>query len=257
MRETVSVAGTRRSERWCRAGSRLAGHLAQFVPGEGGAKGAASIAVRHSSMHSSRGSNGCQAGQDDPSIGLLRDTECLTGMSSHPSTIRRFESTMRTFMVGTSHSSSNLPISATGPVYTQGMLRSAWPWPARWRQRTRAGIALATLPRSLQAGRPGSGEPSRSRRRGAGATVPPASEPACGAVRGDGRQVGQDRVAGGLRQRTKSSEPVAMHWLRHYTRIRMSPRNAERQLSSLPWDGPPGADEVRDLVEQVEPDGSE
>ena len=83
MRGTVSAAATRRSERWCRAGSRFAGHLAQFVPGQGGAKrGGRDRGPTLIETHSWCGSNGFQASQDDSSIGLLRDTECLPGAGS-------------------------------------------------------------------------------------------------------------------------------------------------------------------------------
>ena len=83
MRETVSAAETRRSERWCRAGSRLASHFAQFVPGKGRSKrGGLDRGPTPIKAHSWCGSNGLQASQDDPSIGLLRNTECLPGTSS-------------------------------------------------------------------------------------------------------------------------------------------------------------------------------
>ena len=57
---------------------------------------------------------------------------------------------------------------------------------------------------------------------------------------GSGRQVGQDRVAGGYRQRTKPSEPMAMHWLL----VTAVGREARRRRGE-------------DLVEQVEPAGSD
>ena len=164
-----------------------------------------------------------------------------------------FESTMSTFVVGTSHSSSNLPISATGPVYTR---------------HASLGVALtgkvaATYPRRQRCYRDHFRRGAGSGNLHAAGVVALAPQyrrhlsPRAEQSAGSGRQVGQDRGAGALRQRTKSSEAVAMDWLRHYTPIRMNLGNAERQFSSLPWDDTPGADEVRDLVEQVEPDGSD
>ena len=81
--DTLDAPEKRRSARWCRAGSRLARHLAQFVPGYAEAKGRGLDRVPTLiETHSWSTPNGFQASQDDPSIGLLRDAECLPGTNT-------------------------------------------------------------------------------------------------------------------------------------------------------------------------------